>query len=81
VGLWRLEQWSIESLVKENLLLGFVAHQQTANTSGKNASDIDVSSDSDFTSVANGLHGDGLIPLPVTSHGERGLLPKSQSLS
>ena len=59
--------------------LGLVAHQQTANTTGKNASDIGlvidamdilhgrrfdgfviVSSDSDFTSLANRLREDGL---------------------
>lgn len=67
--------------------LGLVAHQETANTSGKNASDIGlvidamdilhqrrfdgfvlVSSDSDFTALANRLREDGLT---VVGIGER----------
>ena len=70
----RLKGWS-EKIVA----LGLVAHQQTANTAGKNASDIGlvidamdflhagrfdgfvlVSSDSDFTSLANRLREEGL---------------------
>jgi uncharacterized protein (TIGR00288 family) len=69
----RLNQWS-----DKVLSLGLVAHQETANTKGKNASDIGlvidamdilhggrfdgfvlVSSDSDFTSLANRLREDG----------------------
>ncbi len=70
----RLKAWS-----DKILSLGLVAHQQSANISGKNASDIGlvidamdilhkerfhgfvlVSSDSDFTSLANRLREDGL---------------------
>ena len=70
----RLKAWS-----EKILALGLVAHQETANSSGKNASDIGlvidamdilhtgrfdgfviVSSDSDFTSLANRLREDGL---------------------
>ncbi|NNE86517.1 MAG: NYN domain-containing protein [Silicimonas sp.] len=69
----RLNAWT-----KEVLALGLVAHQDTANTTGKNASDIGlvidamdilhtgrfdgfvlVSSDSDFTSLANRLREQG----------------------
>ncbi len=69
----RLRNWS-----EKVLSLGLVAHQDTANTTGKNASDIGlvidamdilhggrfdgfvlVSSDSDFTSLANRLREDG----------------------
>ncbi|WP_406647961.1 NYN domain-containing protein [Aliisedimentitalea scapharcae] len=75
----RLKGWS-EKILK----LGLVAHQQTANTSGKNASDIGlvidamdilhgrrfdgfvlVSSDSDFTSLANRLREDGLTVIGI----------------
>jgi len=70
----RLNAWS-----NRILELGLVAHQDTSNTSGKNASDIGlvidamdilhggrfdgfviVSSDSDFTALANRLREDGL---------------------
>ncbi|MEL6198192.1 MAG: NYN domain-containing protein [Pseudomonadota bacterium] len=70
----RLKAWS-----EKILALGLVAHQQTAHSSGKNASDIGlvidamdmlhagrfdgfviVSSDSDFTSLANRLREDGI---------------------
>ena len=70
----RLTNWS-----KEVLNLGLVAHQETANTKGKNASDIGlvidamdilhtgrfdgfvlVSSDSDFTALANRIREQGL---------------------
>lgn len=70
----RLDRWSKE--VRE---LGLVAHQETANTVGKNASDIGlvidamdilhtgrfdgfvlVSSDSDFTALANRIREQGL---------------------
>ena len=70
----RLDRWSRE--VRE---LGLVAHQETANTVGKNASDIGlvidamdilhtgrfdgfvlVSSDSDFTALANRIREQGL---------------------
>ena len=63
---------------------GLVAHQETANTKGKNASDIGlvidamdilharrfdgfvlVSSDSDFTSLANRLREDGLMVIGI----------------
>lgn len=69
------------------LSLGLVAHQETANTAGKNASDIGlvidamdilhgrrfdgfalVSSDSDFTALANRLREDGLMVIGI---GER----------
>jgi len=75
----RLKGWS-----NQILSLGLVAHQQTANTSGKNASDIGlvidamdilhdgrfdgfvlVSSDSDFTSLANRLREAGLIVIGI----------------
>ncbi|HBS50988.1 MAG TPA: Maebl [Rhodobacteraceae bacterium] len=75
----RLKGWS-----DKILSLGLVAHQQTANTSGKNASDIGlvidamdilhagrfdgfvlVSSDSDFTSLANRLREDGLMVIGI----------------
>ncbi|WP_300074271.1 NYN domain-containing protein [uncultured Ruegeria sp.] len=75
----RLKGWS-----EKILSLGLVAHQQTANTSGKNASDIGlvidamdilhggrfdgfvlVSSDSDFTSLANRLREDGLMVIGI----------------
>jgi uncharacterized LabA/DUF88 family protein len=75
----RLKRWS-----EKILALGLVAHQQTANTSGKNASDIGlvidamdilhgrrfdgfvlVSSDSDFTSLANRLREDGLMVIGI----------------
>lgn len=75
----RLKGWS-----EKILTLGLVAHQQTANTSGKNASDIGlvidamdilhggrfdgfvlVSSDSDFTSLANRLREDGLMVIGI----------------
>lgn len=75
----RLKGWS-EKILK----LGLVAHQQTANTSGKNSSDIGlvidamdilhggrfdgfvlVSSDSDFTSLANRLREDGLMVIGI----------------
>ncbi|MXQ08890.1 NYN domain-containing protein [Alphaproteobacteria bacterium GH1-50] len=70
----RLNQWT-----KEVRTLGLTAHQETANTTGKNASDIGlvidamdilhtgrfdgfvlVSSDSDFTSLANRIREQGL---------------------
>jgi hypothetical protein len=70
----RLDRWS-----KEVRGLGLVAHQETANTVGKNASDIGlvidamdilhtgrfdgfvlVSSDSDFTALANRIREQGL---------------------
>lgn len=70
----RLKSWS-----QKVVDLGLVAHQETANTKGKNASDIGlvidamdilhggrfggfviVSSDSDFTALANRLREDGL---------------------
>ncbi len=70
----RLDRWS-----KEVRALGLVAHQETANTVGKNASDIGlvidamdilhtgrfdgfvlVSSDSDFTALANRIREQGL---------------------
>ncbi|WP_425092869.1 NYN domain-containing protein [Tropicimonas sp. S265A] len=69
----RLNNWS-----EKVMSLGLVAHQETANTKGKNASDIGlvidamdilhgdrfdgfvlVSSDSDFTALANRLREDG----------------------
>ncbi len=75
----RLKSWS-----GRILSLGLVAHQETANTSGKNASDIGlvidamdilharrfdgfvlVSSDSDFTSLANRLREDGLMVIGI----------------
>jgi uncharacterized LabA/DUF88 family protein len=75
----RLNGW-----LAKNLSLGFVAHQQTSSTSGKNASDIGlvidamdilhggrfdgfvlVSSDSDFTSLANRLREDGLTVIGI----------------
>lgn len=75
----RLKGWT-----DKILSLGLVAHQQTANTSGKNASDIGlvidamdilharrfdgfvlVSSDSDFTSLANRLREDGLMVIGI----------------
>ena len=75
----RLKSWS-----EKILTLGLVAHQQTANISGKNTSDIGlvidamdilhggrfdgfvlVSSDSDFTSLANRLREDGLIVIGI----------------
>ena len=75
----RLKAWS-----DTILSLGLVAHQLTANTSGKNASDIGlvidamdilhggrfqgfvlVSSDSDFTSLANRLREDGLLVIGI----------------
>ncbi|RVT82104.1 NYN domain-containing protein [Rhodobacteraceae bacterium CCMM004] len=78
----RLNNWS--KVVRE---LGLVAHQETANTVGKNASDIGlvidamdilhtgrfdgfvlVSSDSDFTALANRVREDGL---DVIGIGER----------
>lgn len=75
----RLSKWS------ENIkTLGLVAHQETANTTGKNASDIGlvidamdilharrfdgfvlVSSDSDFTALANRLREDGLMVIGI----------------
>jgi hypothetical protein len=70
----RLDRWA-----KEVRDLGLVAHQETANTTGKNASDIGlvidamdilhtgrfdgfvlVSSDSDFTALANRIREQGL---------------------
>lgn len=75
----RLQNWSgcIQNL-------GLVAHQETANTSGKNASDIGlvidamdilhggrfdgfvlVSSDSDFTALANRLRENGLMVIGI----------------
>jgi len=75
----RLKGWS-----EKILSLGLVAHQQTSNISGKNASDIGlvidamdilhgqrfdgfvlVSSDSDFTSLANRLREDGKIVIGI----------------
>lgn len=75
----RLKAWSAKILS-----LGLVAHQQTANTTGKNASDIGlvidamdilhtgrfdgfvlVSSDSDFTSLANRLREGGLTVIGI----------------
>lgn len=75
----RLNQWTKE--VRE---LGLTAHQETANTTGKNASDIGlvidamdilhtgrfdgfvlVSSDSDFTSLANRIREQGLSVIGV----------------
>ena len=75
----RLRNWS-----EHVLSLGLVAHQETANPSGKNASDIGlvidamdilhtrrfdgfvlVSSDSDFTSLANRLREDGLTVIGI----------------
>jgi uncharacterized LabA/DUF88 family protein len=68
--------WQLSKVVRE---LGFVAHQESANTVGKNASDIGlvidamdilhtgrfdgfvlVSSDSDFTALANRIREQGL---------------------
>ncbi len=79
--------WSRDGLKgwSERILsLGLVAHQQTANTRGKNSSDIGlvidamdilhggrfdgfvlVSSDSDFTGLANRLREDGLTVIGV----------------
>ncbi len=70
----RLRNW-----VEQTRVLGLVAHQETANTKGKNASDIGlvidamdmlhtgrfdgfvlVSSDSDFTALANRIREQGL---------------------
>ena len=78
----RLKNWS-----QKITSLGLVAHQETANTQGKNASDIGlvidamdilhqrrfdgfvlVSSDSDFTALANRLREDGLMVIGI---GER----------
>jgi hypothetical protein len=75
----RLKAWS-----DRILSLGLVAHQETANTQGKNASDIGlvidamdilhggrfdgfvlVSSDSDFTALANRLREDGLMVIGI----------------
>jgi len=75
----RLNAWSTRILE-----LGLVAHQDTSNTSGKNASDIGlvidamdilhggrfdgfviVSSDSDFTALANRLREDGLTVIGI----------------
>ncbi|MDW4497603.1 NYN domain-containing protein [Sulfitobacter sp. D35] len=75
----RLNAWS-----DRILSLGLVAHQETANTKGKNASDIGlvidamdilharrfdgfvlVSSDSDFTALANRLREDGLMVVGI----------------
>lgn len=75
----RLTQWTKE--VRE---LGLTAHQETANTTGKNASDIGlvidamdilhtgrfdgfvlVSSDSDFTALANRVREQGLIVIGI----------------
>ncbi|MBY8974386.1 NYN domain-containing protein [Rhodobacteraceae bacterium NNCM2] len=75
----RLKSWSAQALS-----LGLVAHQLSANTSGKNASDIGlvidamdilhagrfdgfvlVSSDSDFTSLANRLREEGLLVIGI----------------
>lgn len=75
----RLKSWS-----EKIHSLGLVAHQQTSNISGKNASDIGlvidamdilhaqrfdgfvlVSSDSDFTSLANRLREDGKIVIGI----------------
>jgi len=75
----RLKAWS-----ERILELGLVAHQDTSNTTGKNASDIGlvidamdilhggrfdgfviVSSDSDFTALANRLREDGLMVVGI----------------
>ncbi|MBW4708069.1 NYN domain-containing protein [Roseobacter sp. YSTF-M11] len=75
----RLSDWA-----KNIKNLGLVAHQETANTRGKNASDIGlvidamdilharrfdgfvlVSSDSDFTALANRLREDGLMVVGI----------------
>ncbi|MEL6610325.1 MAG: NYN domain-containing protein [Pseudomonadota bacterium] len=75
----RLSNWS--GKIRE---LGLVAHQESANTVGKNASDIGlvidamdilharrfdgfvlVSSDSDFTALANRLREDGLMVIGI----------------
>ncbi|QJF50985.1 NYN domain-containing protein [Roseobacter ponti] len=75
----RLNSWA-----KTIQSLGLVAHQETANTTGKNASDIGlvidamdilhggrfdgfvlVSSDSDFTALANRLREDGLMVVGI----------------
>lgn len=75
----RLKAWS-----DRILQLGLVAHQDTSNTTGKNASDIGlvidamdilhggrfdgfviVSSDSDFTALANRLREDGLTVIGI----------------
>jgi len=75
----RLNAWSARILE-----LGLVAHQDTSNTTGKNASDIGlvidamdilhggrfdgfviVSSDSDFTALANRLREDGLTVIGI----------------
>ncbi|MFL4471330.1 NYN domain-containing protein [Tateyamaria armeniaca] len=75
----RLNAWSTRILE-----LGLVAHQDTSNTTGKNASDIGlvidamdilhggrfdgfviVSSDSDFTALANRLREEGLMVIGV----------------
>ena len=75
----RLKAWSDRILE-----LGLVAHQDTSNTTGKNASDIGlvidamdilhggrfdgfviVSSDSDFTALANRLREDGLTVIGI----------------
>ena len=75
----RLKAWS-----ERILELGLVAHQDTSNTTGKNASDIGlvidamdilhggrfdgfviVSSDSDFTALANRLREDGLTVIGI----------------
>ncbi|WP_227269423.1 NYN domain-containing protein [Roseobacter weihaiensis] len=75
----KLNKWS-----EQILSLGLVAHQDTANTTGKNASDIGlvidamdilhggrfdgfviVSSDSDFTALANRLREDGLMVIGI----------------
>lgn len=75
----RLKAWS-----ERILELGLVAHQDTSNTTGKNASDIGlvidamdilhgrrfdgfviVSSDSDFTALANRLREDGLMVIGI----------------
>ncbi len=76
-GDWSSDQ--LQSWKKEVVRLGLVANQETANTKGKNASDIGlvidamdilhkgrfdgfvlVSSDSDFTALANRLREDGV---------------------
>lgn len=75
----RLKGWS-----ERILQLGLVAHQDTSNTTGKNASDIGlvidamdilhgrrfdgfviVSSDSDFTALANRMREDGLTVIGI----------------
>ena len=75
----RMNAWSSRILE-----LGLVAHQDTSNTTGKNASDIGlvidamdilhggrfdgfviVSSDSDFTALANRLREDGLMVIGI----------------